>query len=121
MADNPNPEATEEVRLVSAKEKLAAKPGSVVLYAKGLCCPSCSIGVRKFVSRLDFVDTSLSNKGVYLDAKTQLVTVALSNDKEVDFASLAKAVDMAGYDPVRAYFFTDSEFTTHAFELPVAN
>lgn len=98
-----SPEATEEVRLVAAKKKLEKEPNTVVLYAKGLCCPSCGIGVRKRISKLDFVDLSRFNKGVDLDTKMQLVTVGVADGKKADLKPLSQAVWSAGYDPVRIY------------------
>ena len=43
-------EVSEEVRLVAAREKLSSESGTAVMYAKGLCCPTCAIGVRKKIS-----------------------------------------------------------------------
>ena len=108
----PSPEATEEVRVVAAKAKLEKETNTVVLYAKGLCCPTCAIGVRKLISKLDFVDRSRFNKGVYLDTKTQLVTVAISEQKEVALKPLTKAVWDAGYTPVRVYKLAKGELQT---------
>ena len=121
MGQKASREASEEVRLLSAKAKLSDTPDTVVLYAKGLCCPSCAIGIRKMVSKLDFVDQNRFNKGVHLDTKTQLVTIAIGNGLEADFDSLAEAVDNAGYEPARAYFIVNNEFTTRSIELPAAN
>ena len=108
-------EANEAVRLVSAREKLSNEPDSVILYAKGLCCPSCAIGIRKHISKLDFVDRKRLNKGVDLDAKTQLVTVAVLEAKKVDYPLLGKAVRRAGYDPVRVYKLENGDLLTEAF------
>ena len=99
----PNPEATEEARMAAASEKLNKEADIVVIYAKGLCCPSCAIGVRKMVSRLDYVDRKRFNNGVDLDTKTQLITVAITESKKVDLDSFSKAIFEAGYDPVRSY------------------
>jgi len=71
------PEAKQENRSIAAKAKLESGPDMVTIYAKGLCCPSCAIGIRKKVGKLDFVDTKRLKKGVELDAKMQLATVAL--------------------------------------------
>ncbi len=107
LEEDVSSEATESVRVVAAKEKLIKEPGSVVLYAKGLCCPSCAIGVRKKVSKLDFVDRSRFKQGVKLDTKTQLVTVAIAEAKKADFNALSLAIEDAGYDPVRSYSLED--------------
>ena len=104
-----SPEVTEEVRLVAAKEKLDKEPNTIVLYAKGLCCPSCAIGVRIKVSKLNFVDRSRFNKGVELDTKTQLVTVAIADNKKIDLKRVSQAVQSAGYTPVRSYKIVEEQ------------
>jgi len=119
LGEKVSPEATEEVRLASAREKLSSQPDTVVVYAKGLCCPSCAIGIRKKISKLEFVDRSRFNKGVELDTKTQLVSVAVRKGSEANYDSLAKAVDDAGYDPARAYFLNGSELSTRSIALAV--
>ena len=107
-----NPEATEAVRVVAAKEKLNAESDTVVVFAKGLCCPSCAIGVRKMISRLDFVDRDRFNKGVDLDTKVQLITVAIEDKKTPDYTSLTEAILDAGYDPVHSYSLKDGTLST---------
>lgn len=117
LGDDVSPEASEEVRRDSAREKLTANPSIVVLYAEGLCCPSCAIGVRKKVSRLDYIDRSRFNKGVDLDAKTQLVSVAVNvASNQVDLDTLAQAVVDAGYTPVRTYHLDADELHTTALK-----
>jgi len=115
-----NPEVTEEVRLISAREKLSANPSIVVLYAEGLCCPSCAIGVRKKVSKLSNVDRAQFNNGVDLDTKTQLVSVAMKSEPtKIDLPSLAQAIWDAGYTPVRTYHLDAGDLRTTA--LPAEN
>ena len=121
LGEDVSEEVSEATRLTSAKEKLSIESDTVVLYAKGLCCPSCAIGVRKIISKLDFVDRRRFNKGVELDTKTQLVTVAINTDSHADFDSLSKAIDKAGYDPAKAYFLEDAKFTTRSIALSTKN
>lgn len=111
-AMNVSPEATEEVRVVAAQSKLSSEADTVVVFAKGLCCPSCAIGVRKMISRLDFVDKKRFNKGVELDTKVQLITVAIGQEKKADFKSLTEAIVDAGYDPVHSYTLQDGALRT---------
>lgn len=108
------PEATKETRSAAAKQKLQAESEAAVVYVRGLCCASCAIGIRKKVARLDFVDKKRFNKGVELDAKTQLVLIGLRKDKPVDNAALAGAIEDAGYDPVHLYELTGETLTTQA-------
>ena len=105
-------EATQDVRDVEVKAKLKAQPKAVLVYAKGLCCPSCAIGVRKMLSRLDFVDTSKGNSGIELDAKHQLVSITLKAGSKADLKALAAAVDDAGYEPVHAYEWQNNKVLT---------
>ena len=110
-------EASEENRRAAAKQTLQAQPAAALLYVKGLCCASCAIGIRKKVAKLDFVDKKRFKKGVELDAKTQLVTVGLLKGKKVDKKALAKAIEDAGYDPVRLYALTDGQVTADPFAV----
>ena len=105
-------EATQDVRDGEVKSKLKAQPKAVLVYAKGLCCPSCAIGVRKMLSRLAFVDTTKDNSGIDLDAKHQLVTITLKAGAKADLKALATAVDEAGYEPVHAYAWQDNKVVT---------
>ena len=117
LGEDVSPEASEEVRVVAAKAKLSKESDTVVLYAKGLCCPSCAIGIRKMVSKLDFVDRKRFNKGVDLDTKNQLVTVAITTGGKVDHDSLAKAIDKAGYDPALVYFLEGDQVASRSLAL----
>ena len=121
LGEDVSEEVSEEVRLVAAKEKLNSESASAVMYAKGLCCPTCAIGVRKKISKLDFVDRKRFNKGVDLDTKNQLVTVAILSGSEANYDSLAEAIDDAGYAPARAYFLSDGKLSSRSIALTTAN
>ena len=99
----PNPEASEDTRTKVVQEQLNESPELVLVYAKGLCCPSCAIGIRKMVSGLAFVDSSGEKKGVDLDPKHQLVSFKIKKGENLDQKKLVEAIDNAGYDPVRLY------------------
>lgn len=108
----PFSEVNQEVRDVEVQAKLKAQPEALLVYAKGLCCPSCAIGIRKMISRLEFVDTTKDNDGVELDAKHQLVTIAVKKGAKPDLKALASAVDEAGYEPVHAYAWRQNKVAT---------
>lgn len=112
------PEVGEEVRKTAAVDRLKKDPDTAVLYVKGLCCPSCAIGIRKKVSKLAFVDRDQFNKGVDLDAKTQLVQIGLKPGNTVDKPALSKAIDAAGYEPVHLYVYKDGELSTDPVPKP---
>ena len=105
-------EAPEDERVKVAEKGLTGKTDVVMLYAEGLCCPSCAIGIRKKLSVLDFVDTSGSNQGVDLDPKFQLVTLNIKKEKALDAKKLAMAIDDAGYTPVRLYQMEKGKLVT---------
>ena len=98
-----HPEITEKKREVAALATLKSTPGTIKIYARGMCCESCGIGIRKKLQKLEFVDTGRFNKGIALDAKTQLVTVAIKKGATIDVEAIKKAVKAAGYDPVKLY------------------
>ena len=110
-------EASEEDRVKVAEKGLEGKTDLVMLYAEGLCCPSCAIGIRKKISVLDFVDASGSNQGVELDPKFQLVTLNIKKDQAVDLKKLALAIDDAGYNPVRFYTMEKGALVTKKLQV----
>ena len=99
------PEISGAEREIAAKTALDA-PNTVVLYAKGLCCPSCAIGVRKMLSKLSFVDLTRYNQGVELDPKTQLVRIAIKPGQQEEMKALKAAILDAGYDAVHLFKLT---------------
>jgi len=99
----PSPEISQDQRSLAAKKVLSELSHAATLYVKGLCCPSCAIGIRKKVSKLEFIDTERLKKGVSLDTKTQLATIAVKKDKAVNSTALAKAIRDAGYTPFHLY------------------
>jgi len=92
----------------NAREKVAlatlkSSPDTVQVYAKGLICESCGLGVRKKLQRLAFVDTSKPKKGIIMDVKSQLVSISLKQGQSADIKAIKKAIKGAGYDPVYLY------------------
>jgi len=100
--DKHHVEINDKARDAFASKTLKKQNQSVVIYARGLVCESCAIGIRKKMQRLKFVDTKKPQKGIVMDPKTQLVTVSL-NDKAIDLGAISKAIRGAGYDPVSLY------------------
>jgi hypothetical protein len=100
---------TDEQRIKNVTEELNANPQSVAFFAKGMCCQSCAIGVRVHVASMDFVDQTRFNRGVKLNALTQVVMVAVKGGEKVQTQALKVAVQRAGYDPVEMYQLIDGE------------
>jgi len=109
------PEVKQEVRAKAASAVLQKEQGIALLYVKGLCCPSCAIGVRAKLSRLKFVDKKRFKKGIDMDAKHQLVTIALKKDQSIDPAKVEKGIDDAGYVAVEWYTLEDNALKGHLF------
>lgn len=111
----PYDEAAPDTRQVAVDQSLAANADAVVLYARGLCCSSCAIGVRKKVTALAWVDQARLADGVNLDPQHQLVTVAVKKGASADARALALAIKDAGYDPVSLWQIVDGK--TQALDL----
>ena len=109
------PEVNQEVRSKAATEVLRKAEGIALLYVKGLCCPSCAIGVRSKLSKLKFVDKKRFKKGIDMDAETQLVTVALKKDQAIDPAQVEKGIDDAGYVAIEWYTLEGVTLKAHPF------
>ena len=109
------PEVNQEVRTKAATELLEKENGIALLYVRGLCCPSCAIGVRSKLSKLKFVDKKRFKKGIDMDAETQLVTIALKKDKVIDPVQVEKGIDDAGYVAIEWYTLEDAAIKAHPF------
>lgn len=109
------PEAKQEARAKAATEVLQKEKGVALLYVKGLCCPSCAIGIRLKLSKLKFVDKKRFKKGIDMDPKTQLVTVALKEGRTIDQGQIEKKVDDAGYDAMEWYTLEGNALKAHPF------
>ena len=110
-----DPDAKQEVRDIAAKSKLKERKNISLLYVKGLVCPSCAIGIRVKVGKLPFVDVSRYKRGVDMDIKSQLLTIALLPDVKTDKRSINKAVSNAGYDAVEWYSMEGGKIKAHPF------
>ena len=109
------PEVNQEVRAKAAATVLQKEQGIALLYVRGLCCPSCGIGVRLKLSKLKFVDKKRFKKGIDMDPKTQLVTVALKEGRAIDQDEIEKKVDDAGFDAMEWYTLEGNALKAHPF------
>jgi len=69
------------------------------VYVKGLVCPACAVGLKKFLLRLPFV------KAIHVNYKTGLVLIYEIHPridskgiKKYDKARITKAVEDSGYN-----------------------
>lgn len=112
-----DPDVKQEVRNVAAVKLLKARKDVSLLYVRGLVCPSCSIGIRVKVGKLPFVDSTRYKRGIELDTKTQLLTVALLPGVKADAKLLGKAIADAGYDPIEWYALASEKLESHPFAI----
>ena len=100
---------TDEQRMKNVQEELNTNPKAIAFFAKGMCCQSCAIGVRVHVATMNFVDTERFNKGVKLNALTQVVTVAIKDGAKAHPNAIKVAVQRAGYEPIEMYQLVDGQ------------
>ena len=79
-----------------------------VINVNGIVCEFCSIGVTKKVSKLSFIDKSKYNKGVKVQIKNQMVTIAVKDDALLDKDALYAAIESGGYNPVEIFELTEN-------------
>ncbi len=110
-----DPDAKQEVRNVAAAKLLKERKDVSLLYVKGLVCSSCGIGIRVKVGKLPFVDSTRYKRGIDMDTKTQLLTIALLPGAKANAGELDKAITNAGYEPVEWYSIEDGKLEATAF------
>lgn len=115
MSADGDPDAKQEVRDIAAIKLLKERKDISLAYVKGLVCPSCALGIRIKVGKLPFVDSARYKRGVDMDAKTQLITVAILPGLKADVESLSKAITAAGYDPIERYTIQGGKLKSHPF------
>ncbi|SVD93571.1 uncharacterized protein METZ01_LOCUS446425 [marine metagenome] len=96
-----------------SKEPPALKPDEVRLRVKGLVCAFCAQGLRKKVSKLDFVDTKKPRKGVTVDEKNGYMVVVLKSGKTPVWKDLFVAVEKAGFEATEGEALVDGERVVH--------
>ena len=74
-----------------------------VINVNGIVCGFCSLGVRKKVSKLPFIDQTRYNKGVKVEVENQMVTIAVKDGATLDRDALFAAIESGGYNPVKVY------------------
>ena len=116
MANEDKEEARPEVRLTAAKKTLLEKTQISLIYVKGLVCPSCAIGIRKNLSKMNGVDKKRFKDGIDMNPETQLVTIALKDGAELDNKDLIERVVDAGYVAVEEYRLHESHLDALQFK-----
>ena len=114
--DDDKEEAPTEVRLAAAQKLLQTSSDISLIYVKGLVCPSCAIGVRKNLSKMDGVDKKRFRDGIDMNPETQLVTIALKKGAKVEVKEVLERVDDAGYNAIEKYKLHDDHLDAHRFK-----
>ena len=96
-----------------SKEIPALKGDEVGLKVKGLVCSFCAQGIRKNVSKLNFVDTEKPQKGVMVDEKNGYFVVSLKTGKTPVWKDLFAAVVNAGFDVTEGQSLLDGKIVIH--------
>jgi len=109
------PEVSRDVRAKAAIAKLKTEKQVALLYVKGMTCPSCAIGIRVKLSKLDFVDGSRFKRGVDMDVNNQLLTVALKQGAQPNWQLIDQQIDDAGYLAMEWFSMEKNGLKTYPF------
>ena len=109
------PEVSRDVRAKVAIGKLQVQNQAALLYVKGMTCPSCAIGIRVKLSKLDFVDGSRFKRGIEMDCNNQLLTVALKDGTSPNWTQIEQEIDNAGYVAVEWFSMQKDELKSYPF------
>jgi len=109
------PEVSRDVRAKVAIGKLQVQKQAALLYVKGMTCPSCAIGIRVKLSKLDFVDGSRFKRGIEMDCNNQLLTVALKDGTSPNWTQIEQEIDNAGYVAVEWFSMQKDELKSYPF------
>jgi hypothetical protein len=66
--------------------------------------------------KLDFIDTKRFKRGVDMDVKMQLLTVAIKKGEKQNPLLIEKAIYDAGYDAVEWYSLDKEKLLPHSFK-----
>ena len=116
FASEDKEEITPEQRRQAAHKILELSTDISLIYVRGLVCPSCAIGVRKNLSKMDGVDKKRFRDGIDMNPETQLVTIALKKGAQVEVKEVLERVDDAGYIAVEKYKLHDGHLDAHKFK-----
>ena len=90
-------------------QKIDISQNEVVLEISGLVCSFCAMGLQNKLSKLDHLDKSKYNKGIFIDVKHQYAIIAESENENVDFNKVVKLTTKAGYDVKIIYTNPDGD------------
>ena len=84
-------------------QKIDISQNEIVLEISGLVCSFCAMGLQNKLSKLDHLDKSKYNNGVFIDVKHQYAIIAESENENVGLDEVVKLTTEAGYDVKTIY------------------
>jgi hypothetical protein len=85
-------------------ESLNIGSGDVAIEVHGMVCSFCAQGIRKKLSKLDFINSKKYNKGTIINIENQTILIALKAKIKPNLHLIFKSIRSSGYNPVMAYF-----------------
>ena len=70
------------------------------------------------LKKLKFIDSKRYRRGVDMDVKNQLLTVALKKGQTADYPAMRAEIYAAGYDPVEWFALEKGKLKTTPFAKP---
>ena len=70
------------------------------------------------LSRMKFVDSGRYKRGLSMDVKNQLLTVALKKGQAADYPAMKIGIEKAGYAPVEWFTLDKGKLKTTPFAKP---
>jgi hypothetical protein len=83
----------------------------LVFSVNGLVCSFCAFGLQKGLSKLDWIDKSRHEKGVFADINNQYVKVAMISGKEKKVQDAIDIIKSSGYEVFDYYLNPDGKLT----------
>ena len=81
----------------------------LVFSVNGLVCSFCSFGLQKGLSKLDWIDKTKHENGVFADIKNQYVKVAIISKKEKKVQDAIDIIKSSGYEVFDYYLNSDGK------------
>jgi len=83
----------------------------LVFSVSGLVCSFCSFGLQKGLSKLDWIDKTKHENGIFADIKNQYVKVAMISGKEKKVQDAIDIIKSSGYEVFDYYLNSDGKLT----------
>ncbi len=81
----------------------------LVFSVSGLVCSFCSFGLQKGLSKLDWIDKSKHDKGVFADINNQYVMVGIKPNLDKNINDAISIIKSSGYEVYDYYINPEGE------------